>query len=119
MHTSLLLACYGLVITTVPHPSLGARTQRTRCAHRRTQFQNLPHRCNYGLRRRWKLNNSVGGAPGFLGAFGASCGSNGVRSVRQWCAVREQVRAQVRVQVRAGAASFVQCGGHGVRAVRL
>ena len=70
---------------------------------------------------RWKLNNSVGGAPGFLGAFGASCGSNGVRSVRQWCAVREQVqvRAQVRVQVRAGAASFVQCGGHGVRAVRL
>ena len=65
---------------------------------------------------RWKLNNSVGGAPGFLGAFGASCGSGGVRSVRQWCAVREQARAQVRVQVRAGAASFVQCG---VRAVRL
>ena len=62
---------------------------------------------------RWKLNISVGGAPGFLGAFGASCGSGGVRSVRQcttWCAVREQV--QVRVQVRAAAASPVQCGGH-------
>ena len=55
-----------------------------------------------------KLNISVGGAPGFLGAFGASCGSGGVRSVRQWCAVREQVR----VQVRAAAASPVQCGGH-------
>ena len=63
------------------------------CAHRRTQFQNLPHRCHYEHCGRWKLNNSVGGAPGFLGAFGASCGSNGVRSVRQWCAVREQVQA--------------------------
>ena len=43
---------------------------------------------------RWKLNNSVGGAPGFLGAFGASCGSGGMRSVRQWCAVRA-ARAQI------------------------
>ena len=73
----------------------------------------MPHRCNYVKQRRWKLNNSVGGAPGFLGAFGASCGSGGVRSVRQWCTVREQVR----VQVRAGAANPVR-GVRGVRCIQ-
>lgn len=53
------------------------------CAHRRTQFQNLPHRCNYVNNSRWKLNNSVAALhpPRLMGPVtDGSCGSGAIVS---------------------------------------